>query len=294
MCVMGRGTRRAVGKDCCGMWVCRLGAAASQPALAQDVDLANYSNGFRIDGVNANDYSGRSVSGAGEQEQQQLVRGLRQRRPESHAVAVIRDRVDQCGGALEAALNDCVSRGDTLHDARDWPSPAIQFDSWLNRRLAVTIRGWGDLVRRWKADPAAFQTLNELEDIASFIADIMSARSRALARKRGYCPAVDLEGTSIRNSDMEMRRRWQRAVDDTALRHRNLIAMSVWDVFPQGEPADLRYFDLLPIVRCAHCLSFRRDVDIKHWNIDEFRRFYERVSAILQRNIEAGRIAKQV
>ncbi len=70
--------------------------------------------------------------------------------------------------------------------------------------------------------------------------------------------------------------------------------MSVWDVFPQDGPADLRYFDLLPIVRCAHSLSFRRDVDITHWNIDEFRRFYERVSAILQRNIEAGRIAKQV
>ncbi len=208
--------------------------------------------------------------------------------------AFANDKGDIHLGALEAALNDCVSRGDTLHDEHDWPSPAIQFDSWLNRRLAVTIRGWGDLVRRWKADPTAFQTLNELEDIASFIAGIMSARSRALAMKSGYCPAVDLEGTSLRNSDMEMRRRWQRAVDDTALRHRNLIAMSVWDVFPQGQPADLRYFDLLPIVRCAHCLSFRRDVDIKHWNINEFRRFYERVSAILQRNVEAGRIAKQV
>lgn len=208
--------------------------------------------------------------------------------------AFANDKGDIHLGALEAALHDCVNRGDRLHDAHAWPSPAIQFDSWLNRRLAVTIRGWGDLVRRWNADPAAFQTLNELEDIASFIADSMSARSRALARKSGYCPAVDLEGASVRNSNIEMQQRWQKAVDDTALRHRNLIAMSVWDVFPQGRPADLRYCDLLPIVRCADCLSFRRDVDIEHWNINEFRRFYERVSAILQRNIEAGRIAKQV
>lgn len=197
-------------------------------------------------------------------------------------------------GALEAALNDCVDRGDLLHDVRDWPTPAIQIDSWLNRRLAVAVRGWGDLVQRWDRDPAAFQTLHELEDIASFITGTLYARSRALAGERGHCPAVDLAGRSIRSDNKEMLQRWQRAVDDTALRHRNLMTMSVWDVFPRDQPADLRYFDLLPIVRCANCLSFRRDVDIRHWTVNEFRRFYERISAILQRNIEAGRIAKQV
>lgn len=196
--------------------------------------------------------------------------------------------------ALETALNDCVDRGDALHDARDWPSAAMQHDSWRNRRLAVTIRGWGDLVSHRGADPAELQTLHELDDLASFITDTICARSRLLARQKGRCPALDLSGERVRAGGEEMQLRWQRAVDETALRHRNLVSMCVWDVFPQGRPADLRYFDLLPVLRCANCLSFRRRVDISHWSIDEFIRFYERLSAVLQRNVDAGRIAKQV
>ena len=197
-------------------------------------------------------------------------------------------------GALEAALHDCVDRGDALHDAQVWPSRAMQYDSWLNRRLAVSIRGWGELVRSRGADPAAFQTLKDLEDLANFICETVRARSRALAKEKGHCPAVDLAGASISAGGKEMKLRWQRAVDAAALRHRNLITMSVWDIFPRRQPADTSYFDLLPILRCANCLSFSRDVDINHWNVNEFRRFYERLSAILQCNIDAGRIAKQV
>lgn len=197
-------------------------------------------------------------------------------------------------GALETALHDCVDRGDTLHDARAWPSRAMQYDSWLNRRLAVSICGWGDLIHNRGANPAAFQTLRDLEELANFIDETTRARSRMLAREKGYCPAVDLAGASILAGGEEMKSRWQRAVDDAALRHRNLITMSVWDIFPRQRPADTRYFDLLPILRSANCLSFRRNVDINHWKVDEFRRFYERLSAILQCNIDAGRIAKKV
>ena len=88
--------------------------------------------------------------------------------------------------------------------------------------------------------------------------------------------------------------RWQRAVEDTATRHRNLTMMSPWDVFPSHEAADLRYVDLLPLLRRANCLSFQRNVDINHWNVNEFRSFYERVNAILRGGGEAGLIAKQV
>ena len=196
--------------------------------------------------------------------------------------------------ALELALKDCIDRGDSLHDSSDWPSLAISFDSWLNRRLAVAIRGWGSLVSLRGADPCAFRTLSELEGLADFIGKTLLARSQALARERGYCPAVDVAGKRILSSGREMKLRWQRAVEHSAVRHRNLVTMSAWDVFPQGQPADVRYLDLLPLLRCANCLSFRRDVDIAHWNIKEFRSFYERVSAILRCILDAGRIAKQV
>jgi hypothetical protein len=205
-----------------------------------------------------------------------------------------RDNGDIRLSALETALRACIDRGDSLHDSRDWPSPAISFDSWLNRRLSVAIRGWGSLVKLRGADPRAFRTLSELEALADFIGKTLFARSQALARERGYCPAVDVAGKQILTSGNEMRLRWQHAVEHSALRHRNLVTMSAWDVFRQGQPADVRYVDLLPLLRCANCLSFRRDVDIAHWNINEFRSFYERVSAILRCIIDAGRIAKQV
>jgi hypothetical protein len=197
-------------------------------------------------------------------------------------------------GPLERALNDCVERGESLHDSRRWSSPVVELDSWLNRRLAVALRGWGDLVKRRGSDPGAFSTLQELEGLAEFIGRTLRARSRALARKNGYCPALDIAGTQVLSGGGEMKLRWQRAVNDTALRHRNLTTMSAWDVFPQRGPADLRYVDLLPLLRCANCLSFQRSVDISHWKVNEFRRFYERVSAILRCKFDAGRIAKQV
>jgi len=195
---------------------------------------------------------------------------------------------------LEKALNDCVDRGDLLHDKRNWSSPMISYDSWLNRRLAVAIRGWGDLVKLRGADPCALSTLNELEDLAEYIGGTLQRRSQAQARERGYCPAVDVAGTRILNSGIEIKQRWRRAVDQSALRHRNLTTMSAWDVFPRGQPADLRYMDLLPILDCANCVSFQRDVEIAHWNVSDYRRFYERVSAVLRRKRDSGQIAKQV
>ena len=195
-------------------------------------------------------------------------------------------------GALEKALLACVDRGDALHDARAWPGPAIGADSRANRRLSILVGGWGELVRSRGADPADFRTLTWLEELADFISGILCARSRRLAVERGHCPAIDLAGARISGSSREMKLRWRSAVADKALRHRNLIAMSAWDVFPRGEPADLRYLDLLPLLRSANCLSFRREVDIEHWNAREFRRFYERVGAVLQCSIDKGQLAR--
>lgn len=197
-------------------------------------------------------------------------------------------------GALEKSLNACVDAGDRLHDTMDWSSQAVSYDSWLNRRLAVAVRGWGSLVCLRKVDPGALRTLAELEALAEFISKTLRARSLAQAKERGYCPAVDLAGSRVAGSGAEIKQLWRRAVDQTALRHRNLTTMSAWDVFPQGQPADSRYIDLLPLLRCANCVSFQRDVDIAHWNINEYKRFYERVSAVLRRKHDSGQIAKQV
>ncbi len=196
--------------------------------------------------------------------------------------------------ALEEALVECVDSGDAMHDAAGWENSALQSDSRLNRRLAIAVRGWGSVVDLRGADPGKFATLTTLEQLALHVRAILESRSRSLAAEHGHCPALDLEGVRVGQYSDELMARWQSALEASAVRHRNLLMMSPWDVFPRGQSADLRYMDLLPLLRCANSLFFQRDVDIGHWNVNEFRGFYERVSAILTQGDGSGLIAKQV
>jgi hypothetical protein len=198
--------------------------------------------------------------------------------------------------ALEKALVACVDNGDRLHDQTDWAEPLIEYDSWLNRRLAIALRGWGDVVDRRGADPRALQTLRDMEELAEWICTTLHNRSRQLALKRNWCPALDEAGALVmqKKQSRAWGRRWKKALQDVAVRHRNLTTISPWDVFPRERQADLRYADLLPLMRFADSLSFQCDVSISHWNASDFKGFYERVSAIVRCNGGAALIAKQV
>ena len=196
--------------------------------------------------------------------------------------------------ALELALHDAVDRGDASHENSGWDTDLRARDSWLNRRLAIAIRGWGCVVRRRREDPRSLATLRGLEELADFITTVLTARSQWLAKQHGHCPALDVTRKTLRTSSVEMQARWRRALADNAIRHRNLTSMSPWDVFPAHAPADLRYVDLLPLLRCANSVSFDRNIDISHWREGEFRGFYERVGAILSHGDAKGFIAKQV
>ena len=198
--------------------------------------------------------------------------------------------------ALESALKACVDDGDQLHDQTDWAEPLIEYDSWLNRRLAIALRGWGDIVERRGVDPAQLQTLREMEELAQWACLVVHGRSRDLARKSNWCPALDEAGALVmqKKQSRAWGQRWKKAVQDVAVRHRNLTTISPWDVFPRQKPADLRYADLLPLTRFADSLSFQSDVSISHWNVNDFKGFYERLSAIVRCNNGASLVAKQV
>lgn len=198
--------------------------------------------------------------------------------------------------ALESALAAAVDDGERLHDQTEWPDPLVEYDSWLNRRLAIALRGWGDLVSRRAADPGSLQTLRDMEALAEWCCLILHKRSHELATQRNGCPALDEAGALIMQEKQSLAwgRRWKKAVQAAAIRHRNLTTISPWDVFPREKQADLRYADLLPLTRYADSLSFQRDVSITHWNVNEFKSFCERVSAIRRCNGGAGLVAKQV
>ena len=45
--------------------------------------------------------------------------------------------------SLESALIAAVDDGERLHDQTEWADPLVEYDSWLNRRLAIVLRGVG-------------------------------------------------------------------------------------------------------------------------------------------------------
>jgi hypothetical protein len=195
---------------------------------------------------------------------------------------------------LDAALRNCVAEGERCHDETRWDDLSQLADSNNNRRLSVFVRGWGDVVARRRADPAAVETLRAIEALADRIATVLASESRSLASAKGYCPALDVAGVRVVHHGREMNARWRRAVMETGLRHRNLLTLSPWDVFPRGAPADFRYMNLLPVINKAHAVSMRRDADISCWDARDFKAFHERVSAILRSVSDLPLAARQV
>jgi len=196
--------------------------------------------------------------------------------------------------SLDAALRACVAEGERRHDAGNWSNDAQRHDSRLNRRLAIFVRGWGDVIAKRQIDPSSIAALRDVRTIADHVLQTLADASRAMAEQNGYCPALDVAGAGALRHGQEMDARWRRAVADNALRHRNLLTLSPWDVFPRHERADLQYLNLLPVLACANSVSYRRDVDISHWNVNEFKSFYTRVGAILRHSRDVSLIAKQV
>lgn len=196
--------------------------------------------------------------------------------------------------AFERELRACIAEGERRHDEMRWSDEDQYADSNNNRRLSVFVRGWGDLVARRQREPLALETLRELEVLADSISGVLMAESRAMAKDNGYCPAHDVAGVRILSHGREMNARWRRAVMDNGLRHRNLLTLSPWDVFPRGEPADFRYMNLLPVIGKAHTVSMLRDADLSGWDAHDFRAFHARVSAILRNASDLPFVAKQV
>jgi hypothetical protein len=196
--------------------------------------------------------------------------------------------------AFERELRACMAEGERRHDETRWSDEDQHADSNNNRRLSVFVRGWGDLVARRKWEPLDLETLRELEVLTDWISGILTAESRAMAKDNGCCPAHDIAGARILSHGREMNARWRRAVMDNGLRHRNLLTLSPWDVFPRDEPADFRCMNLLPLIRKAHTVSMRRDADLSQWGARDFRAFHTRVSAILRSVSDLPLVAKQV
>jgi hypothetical protein len=200
--------------------------------------------------------------------------------------------------ALEYALHCCIEVGDVLHDLMRWPTAMMRHDAWQNRRLAILVTGIGDLAVRRQLDPQQFRCLQSLDELLCWVKQTLHTRSRQIARETSCLPALDLGDPSSLVCGRDVRDdwqiRWRHAVDQGAVRHRNLMVLSPWSLFPADQPADMRYADLLPLVAYGDACAFSRSATLGHWNINEFKSFHQRAWAALQQRDAAALIAEQV
>lgn len=205
------------------------------------------------------------------------------------------------GAALEHDLNEVIDSGENLHDLHVWPTPAMQQDAWLHRRLAICLSGVGDLARQLRLDPDCHTSLRFLHQLLQRIRDIVQRRSRQLAQSNESLPGI--VGTNpcrhfpagIARTAWE--RRWLQAIERSAVRHRNLLVMSPWALFPTADTnavADLRYMNFLPLLRHADACWFHRELSLDSWGLNEFKCFHQRAVAVM-RSIQADRcVAEQL
>jgi len=198
--------------------------------------------------------------------------------------------------ALEDALYRCVDIGDQLHELIHWPTPQMRHDAWLNRRLAILVDGLGDLVLRRGLDPQRFTTLGEANRLLLRIRELLVGQSRAIARKTPQLPAIGesdpsrgFPGGQVRNG---WRARWLDAVESSAVKHRNILVLSPWSLFPANQPADYRFADLLPVLRFADACSLHGPPGLRSWNVNRFKAFHRRAWAVLQQRDITHQIAE--
>ena len=210
----------------------------------------------------------------------------------------VNERGDLSVFALRESLQRCVDYGDKVHDDTAWPNAAMCHDGWLNRRLAISVNGIGDLARIRGVDPQSFAALQDLGAVLQEIRNIVNAHSRKLATEREHAPSLSIAGGGRDSAGIiglaGWQSRWQAALQYAATRHRNLLAISPWSMFPRGESADNRYCDLLPLLAHADVCSFPVPPCIKSWNVNEFKYFHNRTWAVLAQKDAQQMIAEQV
>lgn len=199
-----------------------------------------------------------------------------------------------CLSALSSVLDACVDLGDRLLDRLTWFDPRQRRDARSNRRLAVIVDGFGDLVVRRGEDPSDWQSLRRLDRLVSGLHEGLWQRSRALAAQRGLLPALlEREPKWAWCDETHVRRfrdRWRQALETQQVRNRNLLVLSPYSVLPRRR-ATVEFADLLPALVHADAFSFSSAPALDHWQACDFRAFHQRLQALVMHHNAASFVA---
>ncbi len=200
---------------------------------------------------------------------------------------------DGCGNVrredLREAAKACVDVGERILDCLSWSLPRHGWDAAHNRRLAVQLSGLGDLVLERDGNPSDWRCLQWLDRIVADVHTVMWERSRALAQLSGVLPAIKQMDPST-GWDCDKHRdawqfHWQHALEEHAVRHRNILVISPYSVLPHGADRAATFTDLLPVLSHADACAFATPPDFSNWNVNEFSTFHRRAWVVMQRRI---------
>lgn len=184
---------------------------------------------------------------------------------------------------MMSVLSGAVRNLDAAHESAEWQTPAMYQDACLNRRLAVHIEGIGDTVDMLRLDPARRETRATMLRILQQIRDGLKTVTQGLAHESGLLPAIEisnpLRGIAAGPIRDRWELRWQRALARGAVRHRNLLALSPWSLFPR-RGADQRYCGLVTLLGQADACVFRGRPSLENWNSKDFKHFYQNLWAV--------------
>lgn len=187
---------------------------------------------------------------------------------------------------LLPTLAEGVALAEAVLEYIDWPHPAQHTDAWLNRRVALSIVGLGELIARRGSDPRDLETLTWLTGVMCRIRRTLWHRSGRIAQEKGYLPSLAYSDPSRDWADHprrdDWRRHWQAALEKSAVRHRNLLVLSPYSVLPAGASARDGYTDLLPVIAYADAWSFAAAPAFRDWSLDDYVAFHRRAWAIIQ------------
>lgn len=198
---------------------------------------------------------------------------------------------------MMVVLADMLASLDAAHENAEWPTPAMQQDAWLNRRLAVQVEGIGSVVDSLRIDPAEHASRQAVRKMLQQVRRELKVVTQQMALQGKLLPAIEasnpVRGLAAGPARDRWELRWQRAVARGAVRHRNLLAMSPWSLFPD-ESADRRYFGLVTLLTEADSCLFRGRPSLADWNVKDFKHFYQSVWAVRRRVEAAALIAERL
>jgi hypothetical protein len=158
---------------------------------------------------------------------------------------------------MKQQLSDCLRFADNLIDQILWPRPALQLDALLNRRVGIHISHLGNLLCHQEMHPGRIETFHRLRRWLVFVRRCFVHESMLLARRRG--PFPELGATEL---IAELTPRYgicdaQRLVKNRSLRHRHILALSPFALFPDKPAAyaDELWLNLIPALGCADALT---------------------------------------